>query len=160
MTRSAEFDPTGKYRYTLSRIWDADKPIAIFVMLNPSTANAEDDDPTIRRCIRFAQDWGYGGLRVVNLFALVSSDPAKLVTEPDAVGEENDMHIIRAINQSGIVIAAWGSFKEARKRAREVLAMLRMGCCIYCLGQNSDGSPKHPLYIPAAIKPQLMKGAL
>lgn len=158
MIKGADFDATHKYRHLLTREWDCDKPKAAFIMLNPSTANDHDDDPTIRRCIRFAQEWGYGGLLVVNLFALVSSDPKKLLTEPDAVGgSENDFAIIKAVNNSDIVVCAWGSFKEAQKRAKEVLQLLRMGCCVYCLGQNKDGSPKHPLYIKADTKPILMK---
>jgi hypothetical protein len=163
MEKSAIFDPTGRYRYLLTRIWDADKPSVLFVMLNPSTANAEEDDPTIRRCIRFARDWGYGGVKVVNLFALVSSDPRRLVAEPDAIGGEldslNDVAIFEEANKAGIVIAAWGSFKEARGRAAKVLNwMERLNIEIHCLGLTKDRCPKHPLYIRSDTKPILMKG--
>jgi hypothetical protein len=161
MLKNAIIDPTGKYRYLLTRTWAEGEPHAVFIMLNPSTANAQDDDPTIRRCIRFAKDWGYGGLKVVNLFALISSDPAKLITEPDAMGgDENNWYIHNTTGGSaGIVVAAWGAFKEAKARSSEVLDFLD-GKALYCLGVTKDGCPKHPLYIPALTRPKLMRAAI
>lgn len=158
MTKSAVFDETGKYRYRLLREWDDSKPKCAFLMLNPSTANAEDDDPTIRRCIGFAKEWGYGGVEVVNLFALVSSDPKKLLTDNDPVGKLNDEFIFTAICEAGIVVAAWGAFKESRQRAADVLKMLD-GIGIRCLGITKDGCPKHPLYIKGNTLPILMREA-
>lgn len=158
MNAGAMFDDTGKYRYLLWRTWDEGKRNpAVFIMLNPSTANAEDDDPTIRRCIGFAKDWGYTGLKVVNLFGLVSSDPKKLATETDPIGPENDYVILSRVPHAGIIIAAWGAFKEAKTRSIQVLNAVQSvsRSPIYCLGMSKDGSPKHPLYIRADTKPVL-----
>jgi hypothetical protein len=159
MNKSAIFSHDRKYRYQLSRIWDSDKPLAVFVMLNPSTADDVEDAPTIRRCIRFAHDWGYGGMRVMNLFPLVSPDPKRLLVEKDASANEyNETVITNYIKDAGIVIAAWGCFKEARTRSIEILKMLN-GNAIYCLGITKYGFPKHPLYIRADTKPVLFKEA-
>ncbi len=157
MDSGALFDETGKYRYSLWRLWDTSKSIVAFCMLNPSTANAETDDPTIRRCIGFAKTWGYGGLVVVNLFALVSSDPKVLLKDPDATGgDKNDKMIYNAAFKADKIIAAWGAFPEARERAASVINML-MSLNVYCLGITNDGCPKHPLYIKGDTRPILFR---
>ena len=108
-----------------------------FIMLNPSTANGETNDPTIRRCVNFAKAWGYGGLEVVNLFSLVSSDPKKLLTVKNSIGEDNDFFIRKCAKGAGKIIAAWGAFSEARRRAEEVLNTLsEIGCEVHCLGMS------------------------
>ncbi len=78
MRMSAKFDPSMNYRYSLAREWNSNAPRIGFVMLNPSTADATSNDPTIRRCINFARFWGYGAIEVVNLFAYRASHPAQL----------------------------------------------------------------------------------
>src|SRR4028119_2392792 len=91
--RGAIFDPTRTYRYALWRTWDAARPPVAFVLLNPSTADARRDDPTIRRCANFARTWGFGGLEVVNLFAFRATHPTDLKCAADPVGPQNDVHL-------------------------------------------------------------------
>ena len=106
--RTAVFSTDDDYRYRLGRLWNADKPIVAFVMLNPSTADATTDDPTIRRCLNYAEDWGYGTLLVGNLFALRSTDPSRLHDHPEPVGPDNDEHLWEICEAAERVIAAWG----------------------------------------------------
>lgn len=141
----AEFSPCGKYRYCLWRIWDESLPRIVFIGLNPSTADANLDDPTIRRVKRFAKDWGYGGVYMMNLFAMTSPNPKDLLTCPDPIGE-NDSWLLKISAQVTTVLFAWGSFKQAKDRAYVVSKMFSQAVC---LGITADGSPKHPLYIKA-----------
>ncbi|MDJ0713917.1 MAG: DUF1643 domain-containing protein [Prochloraceae cyanobacterium] len=108
MKKGALIDPTGLYRYSLWREWDANAPKITFIMLNPSRADATVDDPTIRRCINFASSWSYGFLEVVNLFAYRTSDPKKLHLVEDPVGQDNDRYIQRAVSEAKVVVLAWG----------------------------------------------------
>lgn len=145
----AVLSPCGTYRYTLDRVWDASRPTALFIMLNPSTADASEGDPTIRRCRSFATREGCGALTVVNLFALRSTDPGTLSTHPDPVGPQNDMHIALAIDrQPAVVIAAWGAHPFARHRMVQVADVLAAhGGRLECLGKTKGGDPRHPLYV-------------
>jgi hypothetical protein len=124
------------------------------VMLNPSIANADQNDPTVERCQRRAMKMGFGGLRVVNIFGLVSTDPAALYQVDDPVGPDNDAAILEAVKDAGMVICAWGKHGAHVDRAREVVALLRQaGISPNCLALNADGSPKHPLYVAMAVTP-------
>lgn len=145
----AVLSPCGTYRYTLDRVWDASLLTALFIMLNPSTADASEDDPTIRRCRSFATREGCGGLTVVNLFALRSTDPAALTSHPDPVGPQNDVHIALALDrQPAVVIAAWGAHPFAKPRAAQVAGLLTAhGGQPQCLGVTKNGDPRHPLYV-------------
>jgi hypothetical protein len=144
-----------RYRYRLYRSW-ADGPFVVFLMFNPSTADAEVDDPTIRKCIGFAQRWGYPGLTVVNLFALRSADPKVIGRSlyADAVGPDNDLAILTACVTATEVIAAWGCgqhMKAHRDRAPKVLRLIREtypAMPISCMGRSADKSPRHPLMLP------------
>ena len=150
---TADISPCGAYRYTLSRRWGVG-PLLGWCMLNPSTADASLDDPTIRRCIGFAKGWDYGGLIVVNLFALRSTDPAALLTTTDPVGPLNDAAIIRAAEDCREIVAAWGSHKSAHRggRARFVAGRLAMqGRPMTCLRTSKGGHPCHPLYLPGDL---------
>lgn len=154
----ALFSPDRVHRFRLWRRW-ARGPWACFLMLNPSTANETDLDPTLRRCVGFAKAWGSGGLLVVNLFAVVSPDPRVLLTHPDAVGIGNDEAILSAAMSAEIVVAGWGAFPEARERAQHVMRLLReAGVPLYSLGRTKDGHPRHPLYLPASTKPEPFGG--
>lgn len=171
MNRTARFDPTEAYRYELRREWGADFPPALrhlagtlpapdparsmaFLMLNPSTADAFKEDPTVSRCIRFAVTWGFGALEVVNIFALRSTDPKQLYKAEDPVGPDNDRTILEVARRSGLVVAAWGAHGALRDRGREVAQLLeRHGLALHCLGATKDGHPRHPLYLPAAAQP-------
>lgn len=153
MRRTAVISRCGRYRYQLARAWDDRRPPAVFVMLNPSTADAAIDDPTIRRCIGFAQRWDCGALVVVNLFAWRATRPTDLKIVRDPVGPEADVHIMRTIDyakaEDGPVICAWGAHGDLRDRARVVTAMiLSAGIVPQVLRMNASGSPAHPLYSP------------
>jgi len=145
----AIFSDCRKYRYVLWRNWDESKPSLMFIGLNPSTANESKNDPTIRRVIQFANDWGYGSVYMLNLFAWVSAYPADLKTCKDPLGD-NDKWLSDIGTKCNQVIFAWGSFKEAKKRSKEVIKLFTDG---QCLVQNNDGSPKHPLYVAGNTKP-------
>ena len=145
--KSAIFSADHKYRYQLSRRWESGDSL-YFVMLNPSTANENIDDPTIRRCVGFAKKWNYSGIEVLNLFALVSSDPDKLLTTPDSIGIDNDKYLITASKQAKKIVIAWGNFgMRFQERVNEVLSIFSYRD-IYCLGETESNQPKHPLYIP------------
>ena len=149
---TANFSPCGRYRYELTRSWDAKLPELLVVMLNPSTADAAEDDPTIRRVVGFATSHGYGELRVVNLYAEIAVDPAAL-WQRDAVGPLNDevlrdRLVPRSLNGMP-VLAAWGTSEWSRRRAPAVLALVP-GVNWHCLGTTKDGSPRHPLYVRAS----------
>lgn len=143
------------YRYHLWRIWDKERPILCFVMLNPSTADAAEDDPTIRRCIGFAKRDGYGGISVRNLFALRATDPRVLSTSLCPVGPENLAHLLACRNVSLLtrLVAAWGKLPSSRLREMAKASIDVVRCHDpQCFGRNKDGSPKHPLYLASATK--------
>jgi hypothetical protein len=154
---SAILSDCGRYRYELTRELDAGYGEAVFVMVNPSTADSETDDATIRRCASFARRWRCTRLRVVNLFAWRATDVRDLLTAPDPVGHDNDATIFRAARTamiSGVLVFAWGTSKKLgkgaallTKRATDVRAMLPMFEA-HVLGWNADGSPTHPLFVP------------
>ena len=139
----------GLYRYQLWRTWDPVNPKRmLFVMLNPSTADAERDDPTIRRCIGFAKREGCGSLEVVNLYALRATKPAHLLDHPDPEGPDNYHHWELALGRADIVVAAWGA---SIPRWLPISSAANRGWRHdwYCLGITKDGCPRHPLFVPA-----------
>lgn len=151
---SAVLSDCGTYRYKLRRSWDTGKPVCLWVMLNPSTADADRDDPTIARCQGFSRSWGYGGLIVVNLYALRATDPHQLRRHPDPVGDANDGHIHTAVLGTDTVVCAWGTHPFAARRAHAVAGILRSAiprpARVRCLGVTASGAPRHPLYTPGA----------
>lgn len=152
----ATFSEDRKYRYLLWRQWNYKAPL-LFVMLNPSTADEQVSDPTVSRCIVKAQRLGFGGLRVVNLFAYRSTDPKQLHHAHDPVGPGNDDCILAAAMGSGKIICAWGAGGKYRSRDSDVYWMLRgQGYELYCL-RFSNGSPHHPLYLPESLDPMPMQ---
>lgn len=162
LKKGAVFSTCGRYRYKLWRVWDLVAPYVTFVMLNPSKAGAEEDDATIRRCTRFARDWGYGGIAVVNLCALVSTDPVALHTLPldEVVGPNNDYYLADTLLQEGcgLVVVAWGANVEKHAgldvAAYRVLQRIDgLGWLPHCLGTTKGGSPLHPLRLPASLLP-------
>jgi hypothetical protein len=158
-----------RYRYWLHRRWLAGQGWTVFVMLNPSTADASLDDPTIRRCIRFAKDFGSHGLIVVNLFAWRATEPDDLFDVDDPVGVMNHSYIVHAcelaaqheddgkggMHVPGKVICAWGAHPAATQEQKAtVMGWIEEGYgAPFCLGRTKDGEPKHPLYLPAAARP-------
>lgn len=139
----------GKYRYQLWRVWDKSKPRAAIIMLNPSTADAATDDPTIKSCVRLLDALEFGGFNVVNLFAYRATDPKELPRSDRARGALNPRHIEHVCKQSKTVICAWGANVRAREVSKGVLGLIELNHDrAYCFGKNQvGGSPKHPLYI-------------
>lgn len=151
MNRAAEISACGLYRYSLRRWWDLALPMLCVVMLNPSTADALLDDPTIRRCVEFAKREGFGGIIVVNAFAFRATDPKALQAAADPVGPKNDDAIVAAVRGCGAVLAAWGASYPRRLRHRidrvhRALLEIRSKP-VQCLGVTADGCPRHPLYV-------------
>lgn len=152
---NAVFSADRRYRYQLWRRWAEGGEYCCFIGLNPSTADENTDDPTIRRCIGFAKAWGYNALCMLNLFAFRATDPDIMKSEPEPVGEENDATLKRFTTGAGIVIAAWGVHGTHRERAGEVVAKFPN---LHCLGTTKDGQPRHPLYLPKTTEPSLFLG--
>jgi hypothetical protein len=155
--RSAVLSDDGRYRYDLGRhwgggLWGDGEGWVLWVMLNPSTADAAVDDPTIRRCQAFSRAWRYSGMHVANLFALRATDPAELTRAPDPIGPDNDRYLRKLSAQASSTMVAWGAHPLARERAREVTPLLRSP---HCLGMTRDGSPRHPLYVRGEALPAL-----
>ena len=153
MIRAALISQCGAYRYKLSRIWDITVPSLRFVMLNPSTADANLDDPTIRRCIGFGRREGYGGIEVLNLYGYRATKPAALREAADPIGPDNETyldHLGAWTARVGIpIVLAWGV--HGGERGLYVARRLaRLGADLRCLGLSRDGHPKHPLYLPTS----------
>lgn len=149
----------GKYRYKLWRRW-ADGPGVTWVMLNPSTADAAVDDPTIRRCIGFAKDWGAGRIDVVNLFAYRATDPEQLKKVQDPIGLVNDAILMEAAHDSDMMVAAWGLHGSWWGRSYEVIRHLQLFQTVFCLGYCKNGEPRHPLMLGARTSLEVMEGRL
>lgn len=156
--RDATISACEQFRYSLRRTWSDGGRTVCFIMLNPSTADAEIDDPTIRRCIGFGKAWNFDALEVVNLFGLRATKPVALLASSDPVGPDNDRAIVAAANRAGLIVCAWGGEPFAVDRARFVLSMLR-GRHLFCLGLTKSCRPKHPLYIKSDKRPVLWRGA-
>ncbi len=156
MEYSAEISPCGQYRWWLKRRWSNGTRDICFIMLNPSTADAEKDDPTIRRCIGFAKHWEFDSLTILNLFALRSTDKRALLNHRDPVGRPRADDDIRMAEDSAAVVAAWGDFVPYF-RDLEVLRLLGK-MPILCLGTTKNKRPKHPLYLSNKTKPEFFEG--
>lgn len=163
----ASISECGRYRWSLWRRWASSGPVACWVLLNPSTADAELDDPTLRRCMAFSKAAGAAALELVNLFAYRATSPLELVRaareQLDVVGLENDQAIAAAAARAELVIVGWGIVPtglrkiglpdRVRYRHREVLELLAWKAAAYgkrvsCLGHTTGGWPRHPLYVP------------
>jgi hypothetical protein len=161
--KDADISACGTYRYKLIRalpatIGEPEPRRVNIIMLNPSTADASRDDPTIRRCTRFSADWGYGRLIVTNLFAFRATRPEDLKGAADPVGPENNRYIIDCASTSDLVVCAWGAYGDVRGRAREVLALLRAReIRPHALRATASGQPCHPLRLPGQLEPYEMR---
>jgi hypothetical protein len=157
--KGAVFSGCGAYRYHLwrrvqMRIGPRAGTRVAVVMLNPSTADAELDDPTIRRCIGFARRWGFEWLDVLNIFALRSTDPTRLYEDLAPTGPDNDRRLVAVGSGAELVVCAWGAHGSLNGRGRAVAAMLRVsGIKLHHLKLNGDGSPGHPLYLKGDLQP-------
>lgn len=149
--KSAVLSPDGIYRYDLVRHWRSTGELLLWIMLNPSTADASIDDPTIRKCQGFARRWGYRGIVVVNLFALRATDPSELRSHPHPVGPDTDETIAGWLGDDrvGSVVEAWGAHPEAFARGyfvSQTVRRLRRNPPMR-LGSTQSGAPRHPLYV-------------
>jgi hypothetical protein len=152
-SREAVISECGRYRYWLGR-WFGPGIVGLpILMLNPSTADADFDDPTIRRCEGFARREGYGGICVVNLYAYRATDPAELWSVEDPVGPDNDRQIEMTFQSAHALrlpmICAWGTNAKPARVAAVGFIARRFNVRILCLGTTKDGHPRHPLYLRA-----------
>lgn len=147
--RGATLSDCGSYRYSLWRKWDASNPQVLFVMLNPSTADAAVDDATIRSCIRLSRSYEYGGFEVVNLMAWRATDPKDIPNKPSqALGSDNPRIIAAALERAQDVICAWGAHPYAKHFVGGMLSLIELYAKpAWCFGLTKSGAPKHPLYI-------------
>lgn len=173
MNRETIFSPDRVYRYTLWREWGVKfegktqplfeplKPslndYVQFIGLNPSTADETKDDPTVRRCIDFAKQWGFGAMCMTNLFAFRATDPKAMKVRSFPEGEGNIEWLCKIGANAGLIVVAWGSHGAHYHRDQMVLNILRgNNLKLHCLGRNQDGTPKHPLYLPKTTQPILL----
>lgn len=168
MKKSAIISDCGKYRYTLSRIWDDSKKKVMFIMLNPSIADAEKDDATIRRCIGFAKFWGYGGIEVCNLIPYRSTNPKELLEAENPLGNqsENFKYLSELSKECEKIIFAWGNrnivkhfFKNSPFDVPNIddSELLNFFEKIHYIELSKDGIPKHPLYLKSTLTPVKLK---
>lgn len=161
VSRSAELSADHVYRYELRRVWDSSKPIVAFCGLNPSTADAELDDATIRKEVGFAARWGYGGLIKVNAYAFRATEPKALRKASqrglDPVGEGNDSFIAWAALEASLFVAAWGNHIETSREVTLLGKLLAQFLKVYALSVTGEDRPGHPLYLPNHFEPFLWK---
>lgn len=143
------------YRYDLTRTWGDDPSRRVlFIMLNPSKADASVPDPTMTRCRNYAESWGYHGLAIVNLFALRSTDPDALLSARDPIGPENDRFVADWASRASLVVLGWGAHKFIGDRAKAVTEIVRKaGVTPHYLKLTKEGHPGHPLFLRADLKP-------
>lgn len=154
-TSSAIYSDCETYRYALTRVWDDARPRVLFIMLNPSKATEQQNDPTIERCERRARALGFGGFRAVNIFALRETDPKKMRAHPAPTGPDNDAIVAESCDWADVILAAWGAHGDHLNRGfemRDVLAGLSKP--MHTLGLTKAGHPRHPLYISYAQQPE------
>lgn len=151
----------GKYRYWLTRVWDEKLPRMMWVLLNPSIADDNADDPTVKKCMGFAKGLGYGSIEIVNLFAYIATDPQELmdiinsnkkvdyceepVGKKAAIGPDNDQYIKTAAERADLIIVGWGNNASRFKRCKDVMQLLS-DKELKCIEVNKSGQPKHPLF--------------
>ena len=150
----AAFSRCRRWRYLLWRRWDARRPVANFLMLNPSTADEVQLDPSCTRARNYAECWGFGGVLVTNIFGWRATDPEQMKAARDPVGRGNDAAILRAARDAGVVVCAWGNHGAHLGRAEKVVKQLRSaGVRLHFLKINGSGQPAHPLYLPGNLDP-------
>jgi hypothetical protein len=157
-TVTAVFSECDRYRYQLHEIWDASKPLILWVLMNPSVAGLDFSDPTLDKTSKFSRSWGFGGQLVGNVHAYRATDKSELLTVVDPVGPENDRMILDMAARAGTVVLAYGQPpKPLRHRGKKVEMMLNGHPKLCHLKLARDGTPVHPLYQPSALTPQLHK---
>jgi len=152
MISTAIISECGFYRYELRKIWQPANGWVFWVMLNPSTADANHEDPTVRRCMGFAEKWGYGGIVVGNIFAYRATDPNDMFSAEDPVGPKNDLYLRWLSAQAILTVCAWGNHGTHIGRSEKAKPLLAGNICH--LGLTKTKQPKHPLYLKKDLKPQ------
>ena len=152
LTTPAMFSDCRKYRYTLLRKWDSGNKMCQFIGLNPSTADEINNDPTIRRCIRYAKEWGYDGMYMTNLFVYRATNPSDMKQQDDPIGSDNDAYLLYISHNVETTIAVWGNGGVYKSRDKTVLSMITP---IYYLHITQQNTPAHPLYLPSYLTPKL-----
>lgn len=155
--KGAHFSIDRKYRYNLWRIWEPEYPKINWLMLNPSTADENVEDPTISKCIRFSKMWGYGSVYITNIFAYRATAPEDMKAQADPIGPNNDWYVWSTAKMVDKVICAWGNHGEHLGRADHTRNMLK-DVELHCLKLNKTGEPQHPLYLPFKTTPILYPG--
>ena len=151
----AVYSPCETYRYALTRVWNPKGRRLLYVMLNPSKATEQTNDPTIERCERRARRLGYGAFRACNIFALRETDPARLKAATHPEGPDNPAELTRAVDWSDDVLCAWGVHGAHRGQGNRVFETLRaIDRPLLTFGLTKDGHPRHPLYISYDVMPQ------
>ena len=150
----ADFSEDRLHRNYLWRIWDLEKPLCMFIGLNPSTADGISDDPTIRRVKRFSSDWGFGGVYMLNLFSFITAYPEELFKCQDPI-RDSDAYLKEMADKCDRIVCAWGNFKVNGRDAevKKILHHISDEKQIMALQINANGTPKHPLYVKADIQP-------
>ena len=157
MKKDAGFSDCRKYRYWLLRRWD-DEPLLNVIGLNPSTADEEKDDPTIRRIMGFARGWKYGGIQMLNLFSYRATDPKDMMRAEDPVGPNHDDLTRFFSKESNTIFCCWGTHGGYLDRDKYVMSMMDVNYFPFCLGTTKAGYPKHPLYLPKKERPVYYAG--
>ena len=152
MSYQAAFSPDRRYRYEWRFVWDEHKPLVAFIGLNPSTADENHLDPTVRRCVTYAQDWGYGGVIMANLFAYKATQPRDLFAAAEPEGVENLAWLKKLPQQAALIVAAWGN---DGRRLGQVQKIRALGLPLHYLKLNKSGEPAHPLYLPKNLTPKI-----
>lgn len=159
LERDAVISDCGRYRYLLRRTWDQNLARSLFIMLNPSTADAEVDDATIRSCIRLSKSWGHGSFEVISIFGLRATNPAELAKAANPIGPMNERVGAAAIARCDMAICAWGAHPMAERHHGYIMGRVKSHRpTAYCLGRTKSGAPKHPLYIPTGTQPEVFQG--
>lgn len=152
--------PNNEFRYRLSRHWGVG-PHVLFIMMNPSTADLEVDDPTVAKCGRLARRWGYAGVTVGNTFAYRATEQGRLAEVADPIGPDNDRHLLAMAQDAAMTIFAYGTpkHKALRSRGPAVAGMIRAsGREAHVLKLSKDGIPYHPLYLSESLLPFVWTG--
>ncbi|MGJ8545706.1 MAG: DUF1643 domain-containing protein [Sulfitobacter sp.] len=151
----AVYSPCEAYRYSLTRVWETALPRVMFVMLNPSKATEQANDPTVERCERRARQLGFGGFRVTNIFAYRATDPRDMRAQADPIGPGNETAVLQGAQWADHIIAAWGTHGAHLSQGAAMATLLRQTQTpLFHLGLSKAGHPKHPLYLPYTQEPQ------
>ena len=152
INRGAKFSPCKKYRFQLWRLWDDQLPIIMFLMLNPSSADAHHDDPTIRRCANFTKNWGYGGFYIGNLYPLISTKPKLLLQSLSTSHLENKSNLNEMSKKCTRIVCAWGNFQIVKKLGIPDDFFFDVKDKLYYISMSKNKIPKHPLYLKSNLK--------